>query len=39
VPFWYVGSLGLVEVGVREGRADEVLGARAGTFIRNLPAT
>jgi len=39
VPFWYVGSLGLVEVGVREGRADEVLGARTGTFIRNLPAT
>jgi len=32
-PFWYVGSLGLVEVGVREGRADQVLEARPGTSV------
>jgi S-adenosyl-L-methionine hydrolase (adenosine-forming) len=39
VPFWYVGSLGLVEIGVRQGRADQVLGARPGTRIRGLPAS
>jgi S-adenosyl-L-methionine hydrolase (adenosine-forming) len=33
VPFLYVGSMGFVEVGVREGRADERLGARAGTPV------
>jgi hypothetical protein len=32
-PFWYLGSLGLVEVGVREGRADQVLSARPGTSL------
>ena len=38
VPFWYVGSLGLVEIGVRQGRADRVLGAGPGTRIMELPA-
>ena len=38
VPFWYLGSLGLVEIGVRGGRADEALAARAGTPIQQLPA-
>ena len=37
VAFWYVGSLGLVEIGVRYGRADVLLGARAGTPVRVLP--
>ena len=37
VAFWYVGSLGLVEIGVRQGRADVLLGARAGTPVRVLP--
>jgi S-adenosylmethionine hydrolase len=32
-PFWYVGSLGLVEIGVREGRADQVFEARPGTTV------
>jgi S-adenosyl-L-methionine hydrolase (adenosine-forming) len=36
VPFWYVGSLGLVEIGIREGRADAVLGAGSGTPITVL---
>lgn len=31
--FHYVGSLGLIEVGVREGRADALLGAGAGTPV------
>jgi hypothetical protein len=35
-PFWYVGSLGFIEVGVREGRADRDLDARAGTRISVL---
>jgi S-adenosyl-L-methionine hydrolase (adenosine-forming) len=39
VPFWYVGSLGLVEIGVREGRADEILNAGPGTPIRVHPAS
>jgi S-adenosylmethionine hydrolase len=30
-PFFYVGSMGLIEVGVREGRADEMLGAGPGS--------
>jgi len=34
VPFWYVGSLGLIEIGLREGRADEALGATAGTPLQ-----
>ncbi|MDQ6917762.1 MAG: SAM-dependent chlorinase/fluorinase [Candidatus Dormibacteraeota bacterium] len=37
VPFWYAGSLGLVEIGVRQGRADEVLKAGVGTPIEELP--
>jgi S-adenosylmethionine hydrolase len=37
VPFWYVGSLGLVEIGVRQGRAADVLGAGPGTRIEELP--
>ena len=36
-PFWYVGSLGLVESGVRQGRADVFRGARAGTPVTILP--
>jgi S-adenosylmethionine hydrolase len=32
-PFLYVGSMGLVEVGVREGSAASMLGARAGTPV------
>ena len=32
-PFIYVGSMGFVEVGLRRGRADELLGARPGTPI------
>ena len=36
VPFWYVGSLGLVEIGVRGGRADVLLGAGPGTPISVL---
>ena len=31
VPFLYVGSMGFVEVGVREGSAASVLSAAAGT--------
>lgn len=34
--FHYVGSMGLVEVAVREGRADELLGAGPGTAVRAL---
>jgi S-adenosylmethionine hydrolase len=30
-PFLYLGSMGFWEIGVREGRADTLLGARAGT--------
>jgi len=33
VPFLYVGSTGYVEVGVRESRADDLLGARAGVTV------
>jgi S-adenosylmethionine hydrolase len=36
--FWYVGSLGLVEIGVRKGRADQMLEAMAGTPVEALPA-
>jgi S-adenosylmethionine hydrolase len=32
-PFLYVGSMGLIEVGVREARADERLGAGPGTPV------
>jgi S-adenosylmethionine hydrolase len=35
-PFFYVGSMGLIEVGVREGRADELLGAGPGTLVEPL---
>jgi S-adenosyl-L-methionine hydrolase (adenosine-forming) len=35
-PFLYVGSMGFVEVGVREARADERLGARAGSLVELL---
>jgi len=35
-PFLYVGSLGFVEVGVRESRADERLGAVPGTPVEVL---
>jgi S-adenosylmethionine hydrolase len=35
-PFLYVGSMGFVEVGIREGRADERLGARSGTPVEPL---
>jgi len=36
-PFWYVGSLGLVEIGVREERADQLLGASRGTRVTAFP--
>jgi S-adenosyl-L-methionine hydrolase (adenosine-forming) len=36
-PFLYEGSMGLVEIGVREARADELLGARAGTPVEPHP--
>jgi S-adenosylmethionine hydrolase len=35
-PFWYVGSMGFVEVAVREARADEALAAAAGTPVEPL---
>jgi S-adenosyl-L-methionine hydrolase (adenosine-forming) len=35
-PFHYIGSLGYVEVGVREGRADTALGAGAGSAVEPL---
>lgn len=35
-PFLYVGSMGFVEVGIREGRAAERLGAAAGTPVERL---
>jgi S-adenosyl-L-methionine hydrolase (adenosine-forming) len=36
-PFWYVGSLGMVEIGVRQDRADRVLGAGRGTPVFAVP--
>jgi S-adenosylmethionine hydrolase len=33
-PFLYVGSMGFVEVAIREARADQRLGARAGTAVQ-----
>jgi S-adenosylmethionine hydrolase len=36
VPFCYVGSMGRLEVGVREGRADVALGATPGTAVEEL---
>jgi S-adenosyl-L-methionine hydrolase (adenosine-forming) len=35
-PFLYMGSMGFVEIGVREARADVELGAQAGTLIEPL---
>jgi S-adenosyl-L-methionine hydrolase (adenosine-forming) len=35
-PFLYLGSMGFWEIGVREGRADALLGARAGTPVEVL---
>jgi S-adenosyl-L-methionine hydrolase (adenosine-forming) len=35
-PFFYTGSLGYVEVGVREARADEALQADVGAFVEAL---
>ena len=35
-PFVYVGSMGYLEVGIRETRADRVLGARAGMRVELL---
>ena len=35
-PFCYLGSLDRLEVGVREGRADTLLGASAGTPVEEL---
>jgi len=37
-PFFYLGSMGLIEVGVREGRADQVLGAGLGSSVQALGA-
>ncbi len=36
IPFLYLGSMGLWEIGVREGRADRMLGARSGTKVEVL---
>ena len=36
VPFLYVGSMGLIEVGLREARADERLGAGGGSPVEPL---
>jgi len=35
-PFLYVGSMGYVEIGLRQARADELLGAKPGTPIEPL---
>ena len=35
-PFVYVGSMGYLEVGVREARADKLLGARAGMKVEAI---
>jgi len=35
-PFVYVGSMGYLEVGIREARADKLLGARSGMKIELL---
>ena len=35
--FWYVGSMGLVEVAVREDSAAALLGAGPGTLVEPLP--
>src|SRR5438309_11038192 len=35
-PFVYIGSMGYLEVGIRESRADRVLGARAGMKVELL---
>jgi S-adenosylmethionine hydrolase len=35
-PFVYVGSMGYLEIGVREARADKLLGARAGMKVETL---
>ena len=37
-PFLYVGSMGFIEVGVREGSAAALLGARAGTPVEPAAA-
>lgn len=36
IPFLYRGSMGFWEIGVREGRADRLLGARSGTPLEVL---
>ena len=36
-PFVYVGSMGFLEVGVRQSRADERLGAGAGDTVEAVP--
>jgi S-adenosylmethionine hydrolase len=35
-PFVYVGSMGYLEVGVREARADRLLGARSGMRVEEI---
>jgi len=35
-PFVYVGSMGYLEIGVREARADKLLGARAGMKVETI---
>ena len=35
-PFVYVGSMGYLEVGVREARADKLLGARPGMRVETI---
>lgn len=38
-PFAYVGSMGFVEVGVREARADMLLNARPGDAVEPVPGS
>jgi len=35
-PFVYVGSMGYLEIGVREARADKLLGARSGMRVETI---
>ncbi len=35
-PFVYVGGMGYLEIGVRESRADRLLGARPGMTVDEI---
>ena len=36
-PFVYIGSMGYLEVAVRDARADKLLGARSGMKVELMP--